>query len=197
MVDRSVVLTLPSVQVFFGFIFAVVFPVFLVIAETHLAARKAARLGKISYTERPALLTVDDALAANSRFEQGPVIWAKGDAARAIAAAPHQIEGSFEVGGQEHFYLEGHIAAAIPLEDGMHVLSSTQHPSEIQHKVAHALHLNMADVRVETRRMGGGDRVVRGDRDFHRSCRAHRRGGRGAGKNESAGEHQIDSHGPR
>ena len=131
-------------------------PVFLVVAETHLQARRAARLGKISYAELPALLTIDQALTANSRFESGPVIWAKGDAARAIAAAPHQIEGSFEVGGQEHFYLEGQIAAAIPLEDGMHVLSSTQHPSEIQHKVAHALHLNMADVRVETRRMGGG-----------------------------------------
>lgn len=131
-------------------------PVFLVVATSHLAARKAARLGKISYAALPAILTVDEALAANSRFESGPVVWAKGDVASAIAGAAHQIKGSFEIGGQEHFYLEGQIAAAIPLEDGMHVLSSTQHPTEIQHKVAHALHLNMADVRVETRRMGGG-----------------------------------------
>jgi xanthine dehydrogenase large subunit len=131
-------------------------PVFLVVAETHMAARRAARLGKVSYAELPALLTVDEALAANSRFEAGPVIWAKGDSARAIETAAHVIEGSFEVGGQEHFYLEGQVAAAIPQDDGMHVLSSTQHPTEIQHKVAHALHLNMADVRAETRRMGGG-----------------------------------------
>ena len=130
--------------------------VFLVAAESHLAARKAARLGKITYRELPALLTVEQALAANSRFEQGPVLWAKGDAARAIAAAPHQLDGEMEVGGQEHFYLEGQIAAAIPQEDGMHILSSTQHPTEIQHKVAHALHLPMAAVRVEMRRMGGG-----------------------------------------
>jgi xanthine dehydrogenase large subunit len=131
-------------------------PVFLVVAQTHMAARRAARLGKVSYAELPALLTVDDALAANSRFEAGPVVWAKGDAARAIEGAAHVIEGSFEVGGQEHFYLEGQIAAAIPQDDGMHILASTQHPTEIQHKVAHALHLNMADVRAETRRMGGG-----------------------------------------
>ncbi|NHB75769.1 xanthine dehydrogenase molybdopterin binding subunit [Rhodobacter calidifons] len=132
-------------------------PVFLVVAESHLAARKAARLGKVSYRELPALLTVDDALAANSRFEQGPVIWAKGDAARAIAAAPRVVEGSFEVGGQEHFYLEGQVAAAIPQEGGdMIVHSSTQHPTEVQHKVAHALHLPMSSVRVEVRRMGGG-----------------------------------------
>ena len=131
-------------------------PVFLVAAESHLAARKAARLAKFDIAPLPALLTVDDALAANSRFEQGPVTWAKGDAAAAIAAAPHQVEGSFEVGGQEHFYLEGQIAAALPLEDGVHVYSSTQHPSEIQHKVAHALHLPMSAVRVEVRRMGGG-----------------------------------------
>ncbi|WP_333816781.1 xanthine dehydrogenase molybdopterin binding subunit [Tabrizicola sp.] len=132
-------------------------PVFLVLAESHLAARKAARLGKISYRELPALLTVDAALAANSRFEDGPVIWQKGDAAEAISAAPRVVEGSFEVGGQEHFYLEGQVAAAIPQEGGdMVVHSSTQHPTEVQHKVAHALHLPMSSVRVEVRRMGGG-----------------------------------------
>ncbi|MFC3084518.1 xanthine dehydrogenase molybdopterin binding subunit [Tabrizicola soli] len=132
-------------------------PVFLVIADSHLAARKAARLGKISYRELPALLTVDEALAADSRFEGGPVIWAKGDAAGAISAAPQVVEGSFEVGGQEHFYLEGQVAAAIPQEGGdMVVHSSTQHPTEVQHKVAHALHLPMSAVRVEVRRMGGG-----------------------------------------
>jgi xanthine dehydrogenase large subunit len=132
-------------------------PVFLVVAETHLAARKAARLGKVTYAELPALLTVDDALAANSRFEQGPVIWQKGDASAAIAKAPRVIEGTFEVGGQEHFYLEGQVAAAIPQEGGdMVVHSSTQHPTEVQHKVAHALHLPMSAVRVEVRRMGGG-----------------------------------------
>jgi xanthine dehydrogenase large subunit len=132
-------------------------PVFLVVADSHLAARKAARLGKVSYRELPALLTVDDALAANSRFEQGPVIWQKGDAGSAIASAPQVVEGSFEVGGQEHFYLEGQVAAAIPQEGGDFVIhSSTQHPTEVQHKVAHALHLPMSAVRVEVRRMGGG-----------------------------------------
>ena len=130
--------------------------IFLVAADTHLAARKAARLAKITYQDLTALLTVDEALTANSRFEQGPIIWTKGDAARAITAAPHHLHGEIEVGGQEHFYLEGQVAAAIPLEDGMHILSSTQHPTEIQHKVAHALHLPMSAVRVETRRMGGG-----------------------------------------
>lgn len=132
-------------------------PIFLVAAESHLAARRAARLAKVSYRERPALLTVDDALAANSRFEQGPVIWTKGDPAAAIAKARHTVEGSFEVGGQEHFYLEGQIAACLPQEGGdVTILSSTQHPTEIQHKVAHALHLPMSSVRVEVRRMGGG-----------------------------------------
>ena len=132
-------------------------PVFLVVADSHLAARKAARLGKVTYRELPALLTVDEALAAGSRFEQGPVIWQKGDASGEIARAPKIIEGSFEVGGQEHFYLEGQVAAALPQEGGdMVVHSSTQHPTEVQHKVAHALHLAMSAVRVEVRRMGGG-----------------------------------------
>jgi xanthine dehydrogenase large subunit len=132
-------------------------PVFLVAATSHLAARKAARLGRIDYRELPALLTVDEALAADSRFEDGPVIWQKGNAAAAIAAAPHVVEGQFEVGGQEHFYLEGQVAACLPQDGGELVIhSSTQHPTEIQHKVAHAAHLPMSAVRVEVRRMGGG-----------------------------------------
>jgi xanthine dehydrogenase large subunit len=132
-------------------------PIFMVVADSHLAARRAARLAKVTYAELPALLTVDDALAANSRFEQGPVIWAKGDPAAALAAAPHTVEGQFDVGGQEHFYLEGQVAACLPLEGGdVLIHSSTQHPTEIQHKVAHALHIPMHAVRVEVRRMGGG-----------------------------------------
>ncbi|MBZ4688769.1 MAG: Xanthine oxidase [Cereibacter sp.] len=132
-------------------------PMFLVVAESHLAARKAARLGRMELRERPAILTVDEALAAESRFEDGPVVWQKGDAAAAIAGAAQRIEGSIELGGQEHFYLEGQVALALPQEGGdMVVQSSTQHPTEIQHKVAHALHLPMSAVRVEVRRMGGG-----------------------------------------
>jgi xanthine dehydrogenase large subunit len=132
-------------------------PLFLVIATSHHLARRAAAKASVTYAELPALLTIDEALAANSRFEQGPIIWAKGDASAAIAAAPHVVEGTFNVGGQEHFYLEGQVAAALPLEGGdLHIYSSTQHPSEIQHKVAHAFHLPMSAVRVEVRRMGGG-----------------------------------------
>jgi xanthine dehydrogenase large subunit len=131
-------------------------PIFAVVADSHLAARKAAKLGKISFAEKPALLTVDQALAANSRFEAGPVIWSKGDAASAIAGAARVIEGSFDMGGQEHFYLEGQAALALPQEGGMIIQSSTQHPTEIQHKVAEALGLPMSAVRVEMRRMGGG-----------------------------------------
>ncbi len=132
-------------------------PVFIVVATSHLAARKAARLGKIEYTEKPAILTIEDALFADSRFEGGPVVWTKGDAGGALKAAKHTLQGNITMGGQEHFYLEGQAALVIPLEGGdMLVHSSTQHPTEIQHKVSHALGLPMNAVRVETRRMGGG-----------------------------------------
>jgi xanthine dehydrogenase large subunit len=132
-------------------------PVFAVVAQSHLAARRAARLGRIDYAEDAPILTIDQALAANSRFEDGPRIYSKGDAPAAIAAAPHRVKGRFEVGGQEHFYLEGQAALALPQEGGdMVVHSSTQHPTEIQHKVAEALGVPMHAVRVEVRRMGGG-----------------------------------------
>ena len=132
-------------------------PLFLVVASTHLAARKAAHLARIDYAEETPILTVEDALAANSRFEEGPRIWEKGSATAAVAAAPRVVSGLFEIGGQEHFYLEGQAALAEPQEGGDVIIrSSTQHPTEIQHKVGEALGIPMHGVRVETRRMGGG-----------------------------------------
>ncbi len=81
----------------------------------------------------------------------------RGDFRAAFESAPHHVEGRLAVGGQEQFYLEGQIAYAIPKEDkGMLVFCSTQHPSEMQHVVAHALDLPSHKVAVECRRMGGG-----------------------------------------
>ena len=131
-------------------------PIFLVAATSHRAARIAARKARITYAPRPAILTLDQALEANSRFEGGPVIWARGEVDEALAGAAHLAEGTFEIGGQEHFYLEGQAALALPEERGVVIHCSSQHPSEIQHKVAHALGLAFHDVRVEMRRMGGG-----------------------------------------
>ncbi len=132
-------------------------PIFAVVATSHIAARKAARLGQIEYQEKAAILSIEDALAANSRFEDGPRVYAKGDVDAALAAAPHRISGTLDIGGQEHFYLESQAALALPQEGGdMIVHSSTQHPTEIQHKVAEGLGVPMHAVRVETRRMGGG-----------------------------------------
>ncbi|MEO9649340.1 MAG: xanthine dehydrogenase molybdopterin binding subunit [Roseobacter sp.] len=132
-------------------------PIFLVVATSHLAARQAARLGTIEISEETPLLKVSDALAANSRFEEGPRIYSRGDVEAALEDAEHIVSGQLNIGGQEHFYLEGQAALVHPQEDGdMLVHSSTQHPTEIQHKVAEALSLPMHAVRVETRRMGGG-----------------------------------------
>ncbi|KIN67457.1 Xanthine dehydrogenase, molybdopterin binding subunit [Sulfitobacter donghicola DSW-25 = KCTC 12864 = JCM 14565] len=132
-------------------------PIFLVIATSHRAARFAAQQGQIDYDIKTPILSIDEALAADSRFEEGPRIYSNGDAAAALAKATNRLSGQLEVGGQEHFYLEGQAAFALPGEDGeMFVQSSTQHPTEIQHKVAEAIGLPMHAVRVETRRMGGG-----------------------------------------
>ena len=132
-------------------------PLFLVAARSHLEARHAARLGEIDVTPTDPILTVDEALTRNSRFEDGPRIYERGDWQSALADAPHRLSGVLDVGGQEHFYLEGQAALALPQEGGdMTIMSSTQHPTEIQHKVAEALGRPMHAVRVETRRMGGG-----------------------------------------
>lgn len=131
-------------------------PIFIVIANSHDQARRAAHLAVVEYSPLPAILTPQAALAAQS-FVLPPLRLTRGEFEAAFAAAPHQVTGQFQVGGQEQFYLEGQVAYAIPGEDrGMLVQCSTQHPSEMQHLVAQALGLQSHHVRVECRRMGGG-----------------------------------------
>ena len=128
----------------------------LVVAGSVMQARHAARKVQLHIDPLPAVLTVREALAARS-FVLPPVTVRRGDAAAALARAPHTISGSLEVGGQEHFYLEGQIAYVLPQEQNQWlVYSSTQHPGEAQHWVSHALGIDNNAVRVECRRMGGG-----------------------------------------
>ena len=133
-------------------------PVFAVIATTRDAARRAAARAKDVIRARPLppILTPEAAHAAG-QYVLPPMHLQRGQARQAIAAAPHRLQARFDVGGQEQFYLEGQISYALPTEDGgMKVLCSTQHPSEMQHLVAHALHRPAHAVQVECRRMGGG-----------------------------------------
>jgi len=131
-------------------------PLFAVAASSHAIARKAARAARVEYDVLPAILDVRSALAANSHVLPTERI-VRGQPHEVLASSPHRLKGSVTLGGQDHFYLEGQIAAAIPQEGGaMLVHSSTQHPTEIQHVVAHALGLHSHDVTVHCRRMGGG-----------------------------------------
>jgi xanthine dehydrogenase large subunit len=131
-------------------------PIFIVVARNREAARHAARLAKISFTPLPALLTPEAAHAAKS-YVLPPMRMARGDAAAKLARAPKKLSGQWRCGGQEQFYLEGQVAYAIPREDAtMLVHSSTQHPSEMQFTIAHALKWHAHQVSVECRRMGGG-----------------------------------------
>jgi len=128
----------------------------LVVADSHHRARYAAQLVRPDLEPLPAVLSVRDAVA-QQHWVLPPVHVRRGDAAQALAAAPHVLRGTLDVGGQEHFYLEGQIAYALPQEDGQWLIhSSTQHPGEVQHWVAHALDIPLHAVRVVCRRMGGG-----------------------------------------
>jgi xanthine dehydrogenase large subunit len=129
---------------------------FTVAAATVEQARRAARLAEVEYRELEAILTIDDALERQS-FVLPSHEMRRGDPETALAAAPRRLAGRIRTGGQDHFYLEGQVALAIPSEDGdMLVWSSTQHPSEVQHLIAKVLDKPHTAVTVEVRRMGGG-----------------------------------------
>ncbi len=130
--------------------------IFAVVATSRLIARKAARKARITITPRTPVVTVTAALEADQTVLPD-YAFQKGDAEGALAASPRSLRGALTIGGQEHFYLEGQVAFALPGEDGdMFVHSSTQHPSEVQHVVARVLDLPEHAVTVECRRMGGG-----------------------------------------
>ncbi|WP_367067807.1 xanthine dehydrogenase molybdopterin binding subunit [Oryzisolibacter sp. LB2S] len=140
-------------------------PVFAVVAETREQARRAAALAKkVIQTEAATPVLTPQQAHARGQYVVPPMHLVRsssgldeaGIVAR-IAQAPHRLQGELSVGGQEQFYLEGQISYAIPKEGGaMHVHCSTQHPSEMQHLVAHALGVHAHAVLVECRRMGGG-----------------------------------------
>jgi xanthine dehydrogenase large subunit len=128
----------------------------LVVAHDVMQARRAARLVKLDIEALPAILTVREALAAGSQVLPTVTV-RRGEPEVALARSAYTLEGSLVVGGQEHFYLEGQVAYALPQEqDQWLVHSSTQHPGEVQHWIAHALGVANHRVTVQCRRMGGG-----------------------------------------
>lgn len=128
----------------------------LVVADSHAKARAAASLVKVNVEATPPLLDARQS-EAQGQFVLPTIHVKRGDAAKAMEKAPHHLSKQFEVGGQEHYYLEGQIAYVLPQGDGEWLVhSSTQHPGEAQHWVAHALHTPLHRVRVVCRRMGGG-----------------------------------------
>ncbi|HSN33715.1 MAG TPA: xanthine dehydrogenase molybdopterin binding subunit, partial [Ideonella sp.] len=137
-------------------------PVFAVVATTRDAARRAAAKARdVLVVDALAPVLTPQAAHAAGQYVVPPMHLTRssreGGARAAIDAAPHRLHGTLDVGGQEQFYLEGQISYALPAEDGgMKVYCSTQHPSEMQHLVAHALHVASNAVQVECRRMGGG-----------------------------------------
>lgn len=129
---------------------------FAVAATSIAAARAAAAKAVIEYEDLPAAIDIAAARAMELKIEASQRM-ARGDPRAALATSPRRIQGRFSIGGQDHFYLEGQVALATPREDGdVHVWSSTQHPSEVQHLIARVLDRPHTAVTVEVRRMGGG-----------------------------------------
>ncbi|MBT6429897.1 MAG: xanthine dehydrogenase molybdopterin binding subunit, partial [Rhodospirillaceae bacterium] len=130
--------------------------IFAVAAHSRYQARHAAALAKIEINEETPTVSVDDGLISGETVLPD-YQFLSGDPDRTIAASAHRASGNLRIGGQEHFYLEGQVALALPGEGGvMHVHSSTQGPTEVQHLVAHMLEVPQARVICECRRMGGG-----------------------------------------
>lgn len=129
--------------------------IFAVAATDYASAKRAVRLAKIEYKQQQPLLDFQESID-KAIYVRPPHGMNVGNAQTAIDSAAHKISGELEIGGQDHLYLEGQVSIAIPEEQGgVTIISSNQNPTETQHLVAEVLGLNMGDVNVKTRRMGG------------------------------------------
>ncbi|TCO47819.1 xanthine dehydrogenase molybdenum binding subunit apoprotein [Kribbella antiqua] len=127
-----------------------------VLGESLEAARLGAAAVEVEYKPLPSLVTVREAIAAGSFQGTGRHL-SRGDVDEAFRDAEHVFHGEFEFAGQEHFYLETHVALSLVDEAGqIFVQSSTQHPSETQEIVGHVLGVPSHEVTVQCLRMGGG-----------------------------------------
>ncbi len=131
-------------------------PLAIIAAESHAALVAARRAIIADIEEVPPILTIDQAIAGES-YLGTPRHLERGDVAAGFDLSDHQLHGVFDIGGQEHFYLESMACIVVPGEEGaMAVLSSTQHPSEVQAMVAEVLGVPFSHVVVTCKRMGGG-----------------------------------------
>ena len=134
-------------------------PIFAVLANTVTQARQAALKAQIKTSvsgSNPPVLSIADA-KKQAEYVRPPYGMKRGDFAENYGASEHQITREFDVGGQEHLYLEGQVSVALPEEQGrMMIHTSSQHPSEVQKLVAEVLDIKLHKVTVDMRRMGGG-----------------------------------------
>ncbi len=131
-------------------------PLCIIAGTSDEAINRAKKLIKVEVEEQPAILSIDQGMQAQ-KFICVATPFIRGDADTALKNSPNILKGVFECGGQEHFYMESQATVVYPLENGqLEVHSSSQHPTETQHVVAHALHLDFSQVVCIVKRMGGG-----------------------------------------
>lgn len=129
---------------------------FVIAAETKLQALAAEKLIKLEIKEEKPIVIIQEAIKANNKLHPTRVMRI-GNAKRALSESENTLSDSIEMGGQEHWYLETQSCLCIPGEgDEMKVISSTQNPTEVQQMVAENLGVNIHQIEVETRRLGGG-----------------------------------------
>ncbi|XP_077580896.1 xanthine dehydrogenase/oxidase isoform X1 [Stigmatopora nigra] len=128
-----------------------------VVADTQINAQRAAKAVKVQYEELQPIITIQEAIAAQS-FYQPIRKLQRGDLEEGFKQADHILEGEMHIGGQEHFYLETNSTVAVPKGEDheMELFVSTQNPSETQFLVAKALGIPANRVVVRVKRMGGG-----------------------------------------
>ncbi|XP_076621123.1 xanthine dehydrogenase rosy isoform X1 [Colletes latitarsis] len=132
-------------------------PIGAIVAINQLIAQKAARMVQVEYEDlKPVIISIEDAIEHRSFFNETAKRIKKGDAEEAFSQSTHILQGEIRTGGQEHFYLETHAVLAIPREDELEIFSSTQHPTEVQKHVAHALNVHANKIVIRVKRLGGG-----------------------------------------
>ncbi|KAG0473792.1 hypothetical protein HPP92_015649 [Vanilla planifolia] len=138
-------------------------PIGVVIAETQRFANLGAKQVVVDYSTEdlePPILSVEEAVRRSSFFEVPTFLYPNqvGDLSQGMAKADHKIiSAEINLPSQYYFYMETQTALAVPDEGNcMVVYSSTQCPENASEIISKCLGIPTNNVRVITRRVGGG-----------------------------------------
>lgn len=131
-------------------------PIGMVLARTQALANRVAALVKVTYKDHPAVVSIEDGVAAGSFLPLCDHAIKVGDVEAELLRSDRVVQGRAFANGQLHFYMEKISCVVTPGEGSYTVDCTNQAPDIARAKLTAVMGLGSAGVHLRQRRAGGG-----------------------------------------